>query len=202
MTEGGTRRFTHGLAQQTQFCVRFIALRLQNGSFQTLQSCQLLIWFLFDPHLSPRILGNYWKSTSGRNGIFATSHSVTLHDKVCNCEDREGLNVVPLLRVRRSKLRWAGHVCRMYQEGLTRQVLVTTPTGNRSRSRPNTRWRDYISFSDLAWSVLVWIQQNCEIAENREVFRVLLGPLPLRPSPEAKKVWKWMNCGTLELATP
>jgi len=46
-TEGRTRRLIHGLATQTQFCVNFIALLSQNGSFQTQQSCQLLNRSLF-----------------------------------------------------------------------------------------------------------------------------------------------------------
>jgi len=34
------RRLVDGSVKLTQFCVRFIALWLQNGSFQTPQSCQ------------------------------------------------------------------------------------------------------------------------------------------------------------------
>jgi len=34
------RGLIHGLVKLTQFCVSFIALWAQNGSFQTLQSCQ------------------------------------------------------------------------------------------------------------------------------------------------------------------
>jgi len=34
------RRLIHGLVKLTQFCVSFIALCSQNGSFQTRQSCQ------------------------------------------------------------------------------------------------------------------------------------------------------------------
>jgi len=34
------RRLIHGLVKLTQFCVSFIALWPQNGSFQTPQSCQ------------------------------------------------------------------------------------------------------------------------------------------------------------------
>jgi len=37
----------HGLVKQTQFCVNFIALCLQNGSFQTPQSCQFSNQSLF-----------------------------------------------------------------------------------------------------------------------------------------------------------
>ena len=44
MTESETSRLIYGLVKLTQFCVSFIALCLQNGSFQTLQSFQFMIW--------------------------------------------------------------------------------------------------------------------------------------------------------------
>jgi len=46
-----------------------------------------------------------------------------------------------------------------------------------------TRWSDNIS--DLAWSLLgVELAELSGIAVDLEVFRVLLGLLPPRPSPE------------------
>jgi len=61
------------------------------------------------------------------------------------------------------------------------------PTG-----RPKTRWSDYIS--NLAWSRfgVEWTELS-EVAVDREVFRVFLGMLPPRPSPEDKWARKWMN---------
>jgi len=47
VTEGGARRLMHGLVRLTQFCVTFIALLSQNGSFQTPQSCGFLNRSLF-----------------------------------------------------------------------------------------------------------------------------------------------------------
>jgi len=47
VTEGGARRLIHGLVKQTQFCVSFIDMCLQNRSFQTPQSCQFLNRSLF-----------------------------------------------------------------------------------------------------------------------------------------------------------
>jgi len=78
------------------------------------------------------------------------------------------------------------HVSRMSQERVARHVLLATPPGKRSRGRPRARWNDYIS--DLAWSRLdVEPAKLSEIAVDREVFRVLLGLLPPRPSSEEKR---------------
>jgi len=50
-------------------------------------------------------------------------------------------------------------------------------------------FRDYMSY--LAWSHLcVGPAEISEIAVNRDVFRVLLGLLRTRPSPEKKRVCK------------
>ena len=56
------KRLMHGLVNQTQFCVIFIALWWRNGSFQTPQSCQVSHRSLFRP--SPMVVnhGNHWKS--------------------------------------------------------------------------------------------------------------------------------------------
>jgi len=61
--------------------------------------------------------------------------------------------------------------------------LQSTPTRKQPRGCP--RWRDYIF--DLAWSGLdVDPAELCEIAVDREVFRVLLGLLPPRLTPKGK----------------
>jgi len=52
VAEGGAKRLIHGLVKLMQFWVSFIALRSQNGSFQTPQSCQFSIGLCFDPYLS------------------------------------------------------------------------------------------------------------------------------------------------------
>jgi len=45
--EDERKRLIHGLFSQVQFCVNFIILCSQNGSFQTPKSCQFFEWFLF-----------------------------------------------------------------------------------------------------------------------------------------------------------
>jgi len=73
----------------------------------------------------------------------------------------------------------------MPHERLVKQVLLAKPTGKRPNCRPRTSWIDYIF--DLAWSRLgVEPTELSEIAfaVDREVFQVLRGRLPPRPSQE------------------
>jgi len=69
----------------------------------------------------------------------------------------------------------------MPHEGLAKQVLLAKSTGKRPRGHPRPRWSDYIL--DLALSRLdVKSAELSEIAVDREIFQVLLGLLPPRPS--------------------
>jgi len=54
-------------------------------------------------------------------GFLGRVHSVTLRDKVRNCESCEPLDVEPLFRIRRSQPCWFGCVTRMSNERLTRK---------------------------------------------------------------------------------
>ena len=111
---------------------------------------------------------------------------VTLRDKVRSCEICRALNVEPLVRIEISQLRQFGHASRMPHERLVRQVLLGKPTAKRPRSCPRPRWSDCIS--DIAWSHLgVEPVELSEIAVDRDIFQVLLGLLPPRPSLEEKR---------------
>jgi len=59
---------------------------------------------------------------------------------------------------------------------LVRQGLLAKPTGKRPRCHPRPRRNNCISFSDLAWSHLLGVEQAelSEIAVDHEVFQVLL----------------------------
>ena len=76
---------------------------------------------------------------------------VTLFKKVRSSEIRKSLNIEQLLlRIKRSQLRWFGHVSRMPQEKLPKQALLAKANGRRPVGRPRTRWTDYIE--DLRWN--------------------------------------------------
>ena len=125
--------------------------------------------------------------------ILRRVHSVTLCDKTRSCENNKPLNVEsPLLQIERSQVRLIGHVSRMSQEKLARQVLLSTPMGKRPEDRTSTRWRYYIS--NFAWSRIgMDPAELSEIVVDCEVFRALLRLLPPPPSLEKKRVRNWRN---------
>jgi len=60
-------------------------------------------------------------------------------------EIRKSLNIeLLLLRIKRSQLRWYGHVSRMPQERLPKQAFLAKVKGKRLVGRPRTCWEDYI----------------------------------------------------------
>ena len=72
--------------------------------------------------------------------FFRRIEGVTLFNKVRSSEIRKSLNVEPLLlRIKRSQLRWFGHVSRMPQERLPKQALLAKANGKRPVGRPGTR---------------------------------------------------------------
>ena len=65
---------------------------------------------------------------------------VTLFSKVCSTEIRKSRNIVTLhLRIERFQLKWLGHVSRMPQERLLKQILLAKANGRRPVGRPKTR---------------------------------------------------------------
>ena len=118
---------------------------------------------------------------------------VTLRGKDHKSEIREVQDVKPLIRIDPSYA--TSPMCPEFsrKEWRTKSFKPqSTPTGKRPKARPRTRWSDYIS--DLSWSRLgVEPAELSEIAVDREVFRVLLGPLPPQLSPKVKRARKWVN---------
>ena len=110
---------------------------------------------------------------------------VTLFNKVRSSEIRKSLNIEPLLlRIKRSQLRWFGHVSRMPQERLPKQALHAKANGRRPVGRPRTRWTDYIE--DLGWNRLgLRPSEMMEVMEDREVWRLNLELLPRNPHGKA-----------------
>ena len=107
---------------------------------------------------------------------------VTLFNKVRSSEIRKSLNIEPLLlRIKRSQLRWFGHVSRMPQERLPKQALLAEANGRRPVGRPRTRWTDYIE--DHGWNRLgFYPRETIEVMEDCEVWRLNLELLPPQPS--------------------
>ena len=111
LTEDRTGRLMHGLAKQHTVLREFIPLWSQNGSFETLQSCQCSNQSLF---WSPCTYGHeslvMTESVPSQVkvaevGFLRTVHGVTLRDKVHSCEIRKVLNIETLLRIERFESR-------------------------------------------------------------------------------------------------
>ena len=103
---------------------------------------------------------------------------LSLRDRVRSSVIQRELGVDPLLlRVKRSQMRWLGHLIRMPPGCLPGEVFRARPRG-----RPSTRWRDYVS--RLAWEHLgIPREELDEVAGEREVWASLLRLLPPRPDP-------------------
>jgi len=61
-------------------------------------------------------------------GLLRRVHAVTLREQERRCEIHKALNVEPFLRIARSQPHWFGHVTRMSQKKLSRDVVLPTPT--------------------------------------------------------------------------
>jgi hypothetical protein len=67
-----------------------------------------------------------------------TGEFINLHN-----EELNDLYSIPnIVRVVKSRMRWAGHVARMREERGVYRVLVGKPEGKRSLGRPRRRWKD------------------------------------------------------------
>ena len=75
----------------------------------------------------------------GRDGVtgeWKRLHNEEINDLYCSP------NIVRVIKWRR--MRWAGHVARMGEEGRVYRVLVGKPEGRRPLGRPRRRWVDNI----------------------------------------------------------
>ena len=113
---------------------------------------------------------------------------VALLSKVCSSKIRKSVNIEPLLlRIKRSELRWFGHVSRMPQKRLPEQALLAKANGRRPIGRPGSRWTNYIE--DLGWNRLgLHSREMMDVMENGEVWRLNLELLPLQSS---RKSGQW-----------
>ena len=74
-----------------------------------------------------------------------------MFDKLRWTSIRKSLNIESLLLwIKTSQLRWFGHVIRMPQKRLPKQMLYTEESRKRPAGRPQTRSLDYIE--DLDWN--------------------------------------------------
>jgi len=118
--EGG-KDLIHGLVKQTQFCLSFIALWSQNGSFQTPRCCQFINRSFFRSSTTVMNLGLWLKECYRKYKRkrwyfceeFTAWHFVTKYAAV---KFRKSMHIESFLRTERSHPRGVDHVTRMPQE--------------------------------------------------------------------------------------
>ena len=77
-----------------------------------------------------------------------------------------------IVRVIKSRMRWAGHVARMGEEREVCRVLVGKPEGKRPLGRPTRRWVDNIriDLQEVECGYMDWIG----LAQDRDRWRTLV----------------------------
>lgn len=80
---------------------------------------------------------DFWRRSAGKSRL----------ERVTNNRIREIMNVKHTIvdDINTKQLRWYGHVQRMSEERLPKQILTWTPHGRRKRGRPRLSWREGIN---------------------------------------------------------
>ena len=91
-----------------------------------------------------------------------------------NAELRELTRLPPITsHIRAQRLRWAGHVARLPDGSLVKEVARGTPFDRRPPGRPRIRWQDNVA-ADLAVLDVNDHQDWWELAQNRRQWRNLV----------------------------
>jgi hypothetical protein len=79
-------------------------------------------------------------------------------------------SIIRLIKSRR--MRWAGHVARMWEKRNAYRLLVGKPKGKRPLGRPRCRWVDNIKIDlgEVGWGDVDWIS----LAKDRNRWRALV----------------------------
>ena len=101
-------------------------------------------------------------------------------DQIRNSRIREAIAIESLLlQVERSQLQWLGHVLRMPNCRLVKQVFDAVPDGQRPVGRPRTRWIDQMDA--LLRRAGTNLNDAVAIAGDRLEWQRLVSRLPPRP---------------------
>jgi len=108
-----------------------------------------------------RIFGPKWDEVTGE---WRKLHNEEFNDLYCSP------NIVRVIKSRR--MRWAGHVARMWWGGVVCRVLVGKPEGKRPPGRLRRRWEDSIKtdLQEVGCRGVYWI----ELAQDRDRWRALV----------------------------
>jgi hypothetical protein len=77
-----------------------------------------------------------------------------------------------IIRIIKSRIRWAGHVARMGEKRNAYRLLVGKAEGKRLLGRPRRRWVDSIrmDLGEVGWRDVDWI----DLAQDRNRWRALV----------------------------
>ena len=91
-----------------------------------------------------------------------------------NIELRELTGLKPITSfVSAQRLRWAGHVARLPDDDVMKQVTRSLPHGRRPPGRPRMRWEDNLR-SDLAMLGVQHPESWWDLAQDRRQWRTLV----------------------------
>ena len=96
-------------------------------------------------------------------GVWRKLHNEELNDLYCLP------NVVQVIK---SRMRWAGHVARMWKRSSVYRILVGKPEGKRQLGRPRHRWEDNIKMNlqEVGCGGMDWM----ELAQDRDRWQALV----------------------------
>jgi hypothetical protein len=77
----------------------------------------------------------------------------------------------PIRMSKSRRMRWAGHIARMWEKRIAYRLFVWKPEGKRPLGRPKRRWVDNIKINlgEIGWGGLYWcgsgwgqVESSCE----------------------------------------
>lgn len=105
---------------------------------------------------------------------------VSLREEIRNSDLREqfGIKIPLLYRLEQSQLKWYGHVLRMTENRLPKQILESKMEGKRPVGRPRKRWQS--SICEILKRLGVSEEEAKAVARDRLQWRKLIQELPFR----------------------